>query len=193
MAILTYEEGRRLLTGAVWAVRTGDLARVPSGGVFDFPRGCFATLRCEGRLRGCLGRIEADEPLGPLAARLAMHAARADSRFAPLRAEEWAGARLALSILTPLLPSRAEEIEVGRHGVVLRAAGRSGVYLPEVGAELGLPVEGFLTHLARHKMGLAPDAWRDTAANLRRFETECHEGPLLLDEAPPEEKASGER
>jgi AMMECR1 domain-containing protein len=60
-------------------------AIIPQGGIFDVPRGVFVTLHIRGRLRGCIGVIEAQEPLGEAVVRCAASAALHDPRFPPLR------------------------------------------------------------------------------------------------------------
>jgi AmmeMemoRadiSam system protein A len=130
------------------------------------PRGCFVTLKTpdpSGRLalRGCIGSIEARLPAHEAVVESALLAAFDDPRFAPLRREEYVSVALAVSALTPMEPvPSAEAIVAGRHGVLLEAAGRRAVFLPEVAAEQGWTTVEMLEHLAR-KAGLRPEAHRE--------------------------------
>jgi AmmeMemoRadiSam system protein A len=130
------------------------------------PRGCFVTLKTpdpSGRLalRGCIGSIEARRPAHEAVVESALRAAFEDPRFAPLRSEEYASVALTVSALTPMEPvPSAEAIVAGRHGVLLEAAGRRAVFLPEVAGEHGWTTVELLEHLAR-KAGLPPAAWRE--------------------------------
>jgi len=123
----------------------------------------FVSLHAEGRLRGCIGELEARFPLIESVQRNALHAGFDDPRFEPLRAEELAGLVIEISILTPAerVASR-EGIEIGRHGVILECQGRRAVFLPQVAPEYGWDVETTLGHLAV-KAGLEREAWRGDA------------------------------
>jgi len=72
-------------------------------GALGEPRGAFVTLkrREDDELRGCIGRIEAREPLGVTVAHVAVAAATEDPRFPPLSPHELPGVRIEVSILMP--------------------------------------------------------------------------------------------
>ena len=95
-----------------------------------FPRlaetgSCFVTLKEAGELRGCIGNIEAFEPLGENLLRNAINASQSDPRFPPLEAEELPFILIELSILTPASPiASAEEFRIGQDGIILRLGGR---------------------------------------------------------------------
>jgi len=61
-----------------------------------------------------------------------------------------------------------EEVEVGRHGLLVADGGRRGVLLPQVAVEHGWDREAFLAHTCR-KAGLAEDAWRGSTVEIRVF------------------------
>jgi AmmeMemoRadiSam system protein A len=134
------------------------------------PRGAFVTLRTRKgeRLRGCVGYVEPLFPLAETVARAAVAAATEDGRFPSVTLEELDALVIEISILTPLSPIRAEEVEVGRHGLMLRHAGRSGLLLPQVPTEQGWDRETFLEHTCL-KAGLEPSAWREPEAELLGF------------------------
>jgi AmmeMemoRadiSam system protein B/AmmeMemoRadiSam system protein A len=125
------------------------------------PCGVFVTLHARGRLRGCIGTITGSEPLVDGVRENARNAALRDPRFPPVTAGEVAELEIEISVLTPLTPIAApEEIEVGRHGVVLERAGHRAVFLPQVAPEQGWDRETMLDHLAM-KAGLPREAWRE--------------------------------
>lgn len=139
-------------------------------------RGAFVTLRrrADHELRGCIGVIEARLPLGDAVAEVAVSAACADPRFEPVVAAELPGLTLDVSVLSPLLPIRAEDVVVGTHGLSLRCAGRGGLLLPQVPAEHGWDRLQFLEALCR-KAGLPAGAWRRSDAQLAGFTAEVLE------------------
>ena len=124
-------------------------------------QGAFVTLEKDGRLRGCIGHMEADQPLYLTVQKMALAAALQDPRFPPVKAQELPELEIEISVLSPLRQiASPEEIEIGRHGVLLQAQGRQAVFLPQVAPEQGWDREEMLRHLCM-KAGLPEDAWRD--------------------------------
>lgn len=128
------------------------------------PRASFVTLKKEGRLRGCIGSLEAWRPLAVDVAENAFAAAFRDPRFPPVRGDEAADLAIHLSLLTPAVAmafsSEAEllaQLQPGVDGLILAEGSRRGTFLPSVWAELPTP-QLFLTQLKR-KAGLAADYW----------------------------------
>jgi AMMECR1 domain-containing protein len=76
-----------------------------------------------------------------------------------------------VSVLTPLRPTPVAEIEVGRHGVLLRKDGRTAVFLPKVATEQGWSRDETLDHLCL-KAGLPRGGWHRDAA-LFTFEADA--------------------
>jgi AmmeMemoRadiSam system protein A len=127
------------------------------------PGACFVTLLLDSRLRGCIGSLEAREPLAENVRRNARKAAFRDPRFQPLTEVEFRRVAIEISVLTPARPiSSSTEIAIGRHGIILEKDGHRAVYLPQVAPEQGWDLETTLAHLAV-KAGLRPDAWRRNA------------------------------
>lgn len=128
-------------------------------------RACFVTLKIKARdgalqLRGCIGTFEADEPAHEAVAAAARDAAFADPRFPPLTREEHRSVVISVSALTPMAPvGSADDIVLGRDGVVLEASGHRALFLPQVAKEHGWTVPELLAQLAE-KAGLPRDAWR---------------------------------
>lgn len=121
-------------------------------------RGAFSTLHLEGNLRGCVGYVYPVKPLYRTVAETAVAAAFNDARFPPVTAEEVARLKIEISVLSPVMPIAAEDIEVGRHGLVVTLGSRRGLLLPQVALEFGLDARTFLEETC-HKAGLPPDAW----------------------------------
>ncbi len=127
------------------------------------PRGAFVTLRKRGELRGCIGRMIGDEPLGKIVGAMAIQAAFNDGRFHPLAADELNDIEIEISVLTPMKQvGGAADIVIGRDGVVLSKDGHHAVFLPQVAMEQGWNREELLDNLCR-KAGLETGCWKEKA------------------------------
>ena len=126
------------------------------------PRGAFTTLYREGELRGCVGYVLPVVPLYRTVAESAKAAALDDIRFDPVTPGEVPQLEVVLSILSPLVPIRPEQVEVGRHGLVVTLGLGRGLLLPQVPIEHGWDRETFLSQTC-HKAGLPLDAWQHGA------------------------------
>ena len=142
---------------------------VPPGA--DRPAGAFVSLYLRGKLRGCIGHLDADRPLVETVLAMAVAAARDDPRFPPLTSDELEGLDVELSVLSPCRSARAADVVPGRDGVLVRRGDRQGVFLPQVAAEFGWDRETLLTMVCR-KAGLAGDAWRQDQVELFTFEAQ---------------------
>jgi AmmeMemoRadiSam system protein A len=136
-------------------------------------RAAFVTLRQRGSgaLRGCIGEVIAQRPLIESVARMAVAAGTQDPRFPAVSADELGDLTVEISALTPMMPIRPEEVEVGRHGLMITKGHYSGLLLPQVPVEQGWDREAYLRGLCA-KAGLPSDAWRDENVELRSFEAE---------------------
>ena len=133
--------------------------------------GAFVTIHKHGELRGCIGHIEANEPLAKVIPRCAVAACSSDPRFPPIAPSELHEIDIEVSVLGPLEPiAGPQDIEVGRHGVVVEMAWQRGLLLPQVATEWNWDAETFLEHTC-HKAGLPKNAWKH-GANMWRFEAE---------------------
>ena len=134
-------------------------------------QGAFVTLRERGELRGCIGHMAEDLPLGQVVGMMALAAAFSDTRFPPLEARELPDLSIEISVLTPLRHVRGPEaVVIGRDGVEIRKSGRAGVFLPEVAVEQGWNREALMRNLCL-KAWLPPDAWKE-GAELYTFRSE---------------------
>jgi len=125
-------------------------------------RGAFTSLHLRGELRGCVGYVLPTCSVYRAVAETARAAAFNDNRFPPVTSEENPNLEIELSILSPAQPIRVEEIEVGRHGLVISWHGRRGLLLPQVPLEHGWERTSFLEQTCR-KAGLPLDAWQKGA------------------------------
>src|SRR5262245_33634747 len=66
--------------------------------------GAFVSIHKRGELRGCIGHIEANEPLGVIVPRCAVAACSSDPRFPPISVSELGDIEIELSLLGPLEP-----------------------------------------------------------------------------------------
>lgn len=151
-------------------VRRQPLPEAPTGGVFDLPCGAFVTIHRDGVLRGCLGRLE-PSALSETIVHLAAVVSDSDPRFEPVRPEEVEDLDIEISVLTPERDiATVDEIEVGRHGLIVEQGYHRGLLLPQVATEHGWSALSFVEHTCL-KAGLPRDAWRK-GARLKVFEAE---------------------
>src|SRR3989442_1213094 len=75
--------------------------QIPRNGVFAERRGVFVTLHVRGRLQGCIGVVEPEEPLGAAIARCGAGAALEDPGFTPVRAERLGDLAIEIPLLSP--------------------------------------------------------------------------------------------
>src|SRR5579864_683941 len=127
------------------------------------PRGAFTTLHLRGELRGCVGYVMAKFSVYRTVAETARAAAFDDNRFPPVALREARELQVELSILSMPAPIRAEELEIGRHGLLVSLHGNRGLLLPQVPVEHNWDRVTFLEQTCR-KAGLPRDAWEKGAA-----------------------------
>lgn len=143
--------------------------------VFSEKRGVFVTLTRDGELRGCIGYPYPHLPLADAIRDAAISAALGDPRFPQVDTRELPLLRVEITILT--LPeflegdpeARPGTIEVGRHGLIVRGMGRSGLLLPQVPVEWGWNSREFLDHTCM-KAGLPPGCWKGREVEVFTFE-----------------------
>jgi AmmeMemoRadiSam system protein A len=138
------------------------------------PGATFVTLTQGGRLRGCIGSLEAWRTLGDDVKSNAQAAAFRDPRFAPLSAGELEHTRVEVSLLTPAVPMQftdesdaIRQMRPGIDGMIFECHGRRGTFLPQVWESLPEPHQ-FFAHL-KQKAGFAADFWSPDV-RLHRYE-----------------------
>ncbi|BCX88980.1 conserved hypothetical protein [Methylomarinovum tepidoasis] len=183
---LTPQERRLLLELAREAIRYGarhgrppavNLEALPAA--LQVPRATFVTLEEDGRLRGCIGSLEARRPLAEDVVHNAFAAAFGDPRFPPVHEDEVDRLDIHISVLGPLEEMRftseadlLRQIRPGIDGLVLEDGPYRGTFLPAVWEQLP-DKRDFLRHL-KLKAGLPPDYWSDTL-KVYRYTTEVIE------------------
>jgi len=127
---------------------------------------CFVTLDRDDALRGCIGHLEAVQPLVADVAENAFAAAFRDPRFPPLSAAEWPAVTVHISVLgvpeAMQFQDQADllaQLHPGEDGLILQEGARRGTFLPSVWDSLPDPAD-FLGQLKR-KAGLPADHWSD--------------------------------
>ena len=136
-------------------------------------RAVFVTLwrRDTGELRGCRGVSVARRPLAQEVSAMAIASAIDDPRFLPVRLEELPKLRIDINALTPLVQILPEDVEVGRHGLMIVRGRQAGLLLPEVPVRYGWDRQQFLEATCQ-KAGMHRDAWREDGVVLYGFESE---------------------
>ncbi len=141
----------------------------PFTGGLALPCGAFVSLHTRaGDLRGCIGHMQNEGPLGDLLLELAVAAGTRDSRFPAVTKHELPELVYEVSVLTPMVPADPADVVPGVHGLYIRRGHRSGVLLPQVATEWGWDREEFLAHTC-HKAGLAADAWKQPGTEVLSF------------------------
>ncbi len=137
------------------------------------PGACFVTLTQQGRLRGCIGSLQAYRPLLADVKTNAVAAALHDTRFAPLMLAELAHTRIEVSLLSPMEAMHFDseshalaQLRPGIDGVVFQFRNYRSTFLPQVWEQLPTSAD-FMTHL-KHKAGVAPEFWAD-GVQLQRY------------------------
>ncbi len=173
------------------------MAAFASGATFEDPLmvpdalrpvvGAFVSLHKAGDLRGCIGYVKGVKPLWEAVRDLAVEASAHDPRFAPVRPRELEEIDVEISVLGLLEQIKGPgEIEIGTHGLYIRAAGRSGLLLPQVASEHAWNAPKFLEQVC-WKAGLPLDAWHKPGAEVSRFGAEVF-GEKQMGLWPPQDR-----
>lgn len=141
------------------------------------PHACFVTLTSQGDLRGCIGNLEPREPLFRSVIHNACGAAFRDSRFEPVAVYEISRLEVEISVLSPANPLNhrspedlLRQLRPNEDGVVLRLAGKSATFLPQVWGKIP-DAARFMDELAR-KARLPDSAWRSPDAVVLTYQVE---------------------
>jgi AmmeMemoRadiSam system protein B/AmmeMemoRadiSam system protein A len=146
----------------------------------------FVTLTRHGRLRGCIGTLQAHRKLLEDVKANAKAAAFLDPRFEPLTATELRTTRIEVSLLTTPeaigFSSQDEavaQLRPGVDGVILEYGANRGTFLPQVWEQLPDP-RMFFAHL-KQKAGLDPAFWAE-GVRLSRYTVTKWSEPGFPDE-----------
>ncbi len=177
MDIKNVEELIALGREAVWKTFKGEEILVPEflKEKYKEKRGIFTTLRRypDRELRGCIGIPLPVYPLWYGTIYTSLSSAFKDPRFKPLKKEEFDKTLWEITLLSvPEEIKNKEEllqkIEIGKHGLIVEAMGRSGLLLPQVAVEHNLTPEEFL-ELTCLKAGLPKDCWKKEKTKVYTF------------------------
>lgn len=135
------------------------------------PWGAFVTLRRRRHLRGCMGQLPSRSALIEVVAHCAKSAALEDPRFETLRPEETSQVAIEISVLSALEKITLQQIEIGRHGLLVRRGNMRGVLLPQVATEFRWDAARFLEETCI-KAGLDRQAWRELDTDIQAFTAE---------------------
>jgi AmmeMemoRadiSam system protein A len=142
----------------------------------------FVTLTIHDQLRGCIGALQASQPLALDVQEHAVAAATEDYRFPPVRQDEVDQLVIEISRLSPshkLAYADAgdllKKLRPGVDGVVLRRGFQRATFLPQVWANIPDPAD-FLTQLC-FKMGASGDLWRREHLQVLTYQVEEFKEP----------------
>jgi len=187
---LSYEEQQTLLQLAreamecgVKGIKTPPLDEASLSTHLRAEGATFVTLTVRGELRGCIGALEAYQPLAHDVREHAVAAALEDPRFPPVREDELSRIKIEVSRLTRPLPLEYKDAadllsKLRPHvdGVILKDGVRRATFLPQVWEKIPDPAN-FLNYLCR-KMGLSENAWRVKKLEALIYQVEeFHESP----------------
>jgi uncharacterized protein len=194
MQLLTDDEGTMTVRSARAAIEHA-VAKRPEPSfnltpVFSEKRGVFVTLTKSGSLRGCIGFPYPVMPLAEAIVHAAGAAALEDPRFPPVTKDELAAISLEVTILTVPEPlegdpaKRPEKVTVGKHGLIVRGMGTSGLLLPQVATDYGWDSKTFLDHTCM-KAGLSGRCWTSKNVEILTFE-----GQIFSEHTQPAERVT---
>ena len=144
-------------------------------------RAVFVTLRKKstGDLRGCIGHSKPRYPLIEAVAKTAISSAVDDSRFTPLKIYELQDLLIEINVLSPMYPSKPDNVEIGKHGLMIIIGSKGALFLPEVAVSNDWDLNTFFDELCR-KADLPKGSWNNRYTKLYVFESEAwgeHEFP----------------
>ncbi|HEX9043760.1 MAG TPA: AmmeMemoRadiSam system protein A [Candidatus Limnocylindrales bacterium] len=144
-----------------------DVASLPAD-VLE-PASAFVTLREDGELRGCMGRLDEGVPCWRNVVSAAQSAAVDDPRFTPVDVSERSRLEVEISVLGPFVEvDDPADVIAGLHGIVVERGGRRALLLPQVAPENGWGTIEMLSACC-WKAGLPQDAWRYRDTRLLAF------------------------
>ena len=180
MAKLTENEGKVLVKLARKSIKTYFEKKEPEIDPNKLPkslkekRGVFVTLKKDKKLRGCIGYPYATKPLYEAVILSARSSAFSDPRFFPLRENELDEIKIEISILSEPEELKGDpkdypkQIEIGKHGLIVKRGLVSGLLLPQVSKQFHWDAETFLIQTCI-KANLPGDSWLDKNTKVYRF------------------------
>lgn len=140
--------------------KRGEQTQARSNGILAEKTGAFVSVYVKDELRGCIGGFAQEKTLNELLQEMAVSSVT-DRRFENIQLEELNDLSIEVSVLTPLKRIySADEIELGRHGIYIKAEYNTGTFLPQVAKKTGWSVDEFLGRCSRDKAGLGWEGWK---------------------------------
>ncbi|HXZ78406.1 MAG TPA: AmmeMemoRadiSam system protein B [Terriglobales bacterium] len=137
--------------------------------VLNQEHGAFVTLRESRELRGCIGYTSAMKPLYLAVRDTATLAALRDPRFRPVSSSELPQLQYEISVLSPLRRVQdIQQVQVGRHGLLMKNGSREGLLLPQVPVEEKWDRKRFLDETCA-KAGMHFGCWKDENTDIFMF------------------------
>ena len=185
--IISNKEKNLLINIAREAIGTmfdGQSPQRPDGDsfpIFKTKSGVFVTLKLNERLRGCIGYIVSDRLLFDTVNDAAINAAGNDPRFPRLSKAEFEKIDLEISILSEPFPLNSyDEIEIGKHGLIIEEGGHRALLLPQVPVEHKMNRDEYLSALCE-KAGFFGDLWKQKKLTLSAFTAEVFSEKELIE------------
>lgn len=142
-------------------------------------RACFVTLTKNGKLRGCIGSLQARQELWKEVQENAVNAAFEDPRFPMLEENELRKIKIEVSILSEPKKLKFDDDKDllkkldKNKGIILKRGAYSATFLPQVWKDLP-DKKTFLEHLCM-KAGLEKNDWKSSEIWLYNVEIESEE------------------
>jgi AmmeMemoRadiSam system protein A len=168
------DEKRELLRIARATLREhGFSGRIPPGKphreALTLPAAVFVSLHRGKALRGCIGAVEATQPIYRAIQEMAIAAATRDPRFGPVEPDELEHLVIEISVLGDARPvTGPEQVVIGSDGLRVEVGDRRGLLLPQVAVDAGWDAATFLGRTCT-KAGLAEEAWQAPDATVLAF------------------------
>jgi len=153
-------------------IRTGNLIPTPEKLPREMYRqraGVFVSIKKEGRLRGCIGTLQATQPsVAEEIIHNAVSASVSDPRFSPIEPEELDRLTISVDVLGDMEKiSSPEQLNVRQYGVVVTSGQKRGLLLPNLE---GVDTVSDQIAIAKRKAGIT----EDEIVQLERFEVVRH-------------------
>lgn len=153
-------------------IRTGSIISLPEKlpkEMYAHRAGVFVSIKKEGRLRGCIGTLQATQPsIAEEILHNAISAAVNDPRFSPIDPEELDRLTISVDVLGEMEKIESpSQLDVKRYGVVVTSAHKRGLLLPNLE---GVDTATDQIAIAKRKAGIG----EEEAFHLDRFEVVRH-------------------
>jgi AmmeMemoRadiSam system protein A len=137
-----------------------DITKIPKK--FKENLGAFVTLHKDGKLRGCIGRFEPNQPLYDVIIDMSISASRYDNRFSPVTPNELENIDIEISVLTPRKKVNSiDDVVVGKNGIYIEYGSYNGTYLPQVASDMKWNAQEFVRSCCVEKAGIPPEHCKD--------------------------------